>query len=170
VFSEWKLYPRLGFSSRLFQMVFDFCSCFLECGGHFKHPGWMVRSLTPVSVTNNRARLWIDAWHFRIDIKEKPVPFSTTPCWEIWQYSYLLLMLHVKDHLGSGSVTQVVKHLPTKCETLSSNPSTTQKKDNFFPSYCTDFMNDFLFLIVCIFTMWIFADILTIQYMPRYMC
>jgi hypothetical protein len=32
---------------------------------------------------------------------------------------------------GSGRVTQVVEHLPFKCEDLSSNASTTKKKCSF---------------------------------------
>jgi hypothetical protein len=35
----------------------------------------------------------------------------------------------------AGVVAQVIEHLPSKSKTLSSNPSTTQKKKNKLRSY-----------------------------------
>jgi hypothetical protein len=34
----------------------------------------------------------------------------------------------VKNSKGAGGMSQVVEHLPTTCESLSSNPSTIKKK------------------------------------------
>jgi hypothetical protein len=34
-----------------------------------------------------------------------------------------------------GIVTQVVEHLPNRCEALSSNPSTTKKKNQLINAY-----------------------------------
>jgi hypothetical protein len=41
---------------------------------------------------------------------------------------YSLNWFKIITIIGSGGVAQVVEHLPSKCEALSSKPSTTKKK------------------------------------------
>jgi hypothetical protein len=53
----------------------------------------------------------------------------------------------IKVFLRAGRVTQVVEHLPSKCETLSSNPSTmhTQKKCSSQRHFSSDTIISHLF-------------------------
>jgi dihydroxyacid dehydratase/phosphogluconate dehydratase len=36
--------------------------------------------------------------------------------------------LHIEDRSRAGGIAQVIKHLPSKCETLSSNPIVPKKE------------------------------------------
>jgi hypothetical protein len=44
---------------------------------------------------------------------------------------FIFLIFIKNHHLGAGSMNQVVDHPSSKCETLSSNPSTTKNKSCF---------------------------------------
>jgi hypothetical protein len=47
----------------------------------------------------------------------------------------ITILIHTQEKLGTGGVTQVVQHLPTNHEALSSNPSTA-KEDKLRNLFC----------------------------------
>jgi hypothetical protein len=55
-------------------------------------------------------------------------PFYTTFKEFKWNILFIGLMKLKSHALRAGRVAQVVEHLPSKCETQSSNPSTNEKK------------------------------------------
>jgi hypothetical protein len=74
----------------------------------------------------------ISAWFFPLFLFSRFLFSPLYICIILQIFIYFEFLINEINGFGLGSMAQVVEYLPTKCESLSSNPSTAKKKKRFF--------------------------------------